>query len=1009
MRRTQWTAATSAVVLIIAAAVTAASPAARAAPSTSDRLDVYVGTLDHQQWDTLRTSGVDAGELGRPPVAGKKTPVEVILGRGEAARLVSAGVPLSAKPRSAAMRARTAAAPTVFRQYNSPGGIREELIATAARFPRLAKLETIGTTVRGVPIQAVRVTSNARAVPDGRRPSVLYFGGQHAREWVTPEMTRRLMHHFLDGYGTDATITRLLDTTELWFMPVANPDGYDFSFTSDEYRYWRKNMRDNNGDGKYGPEDGVDLNRNFAEKWGYDNEGSSPDPSDDTYRGPAPQSEPETRAMEALFRRVGFEFLANYHSAAQLLLWGAGWQVQTVSPDDQIAMALAGDHEHPAVPGYEPEVTAQLYTANGDTDLHVQARHGTIAFAPEMSTCQTASESDPGDAWEPEDCRTEFDFPDDEKLIQAEFTKNIPFALSLARSARNPANPVSAVGHTTKDFVPDTFGDSFGTTQPVSVIAKRSLRGVRLHFTINGKSQRTAAVAEWKGGERYGGTADKYFAELRGTVTGQKPGDRVTVWFTAAGGRASQPFTYTVNRHVGGDVLVLAAEDVTGIEPANTDGATAARYASSYVDALKRSGYTADVYDMDTHGRRAPDPLGVLSHYRAVVWETGDDIVPRNPGQAEYATTRAAFETESAVRDYLNEGGKLLHAGQYAGYVTTGYSYKGQGPGECGDGGDDSTCTDLSDDFRQYWLGANAYIDNGGTAAAAGTSGTLAGFSAPVGQQHTAAFLGVSSELPPAQFPQFTTTVPMVWQQDGPAPYEPADGDWYLWSGRANSSFKRLAKTVDLTTARDAHLRFKTSFDTDPWADFLIVEAHEVGTDNWTTLPDAGGMTSSEIGWVCDYERLDPHPFMAHYWSEDCAPHGSTGDWNAANGNSGGWKDFDADLSAFAGKQVEVSISYVSERFTQGYGVFLDDVRLDVNGATVARTSFEADLGGWTVTGPPPGSAPNPNNWSRTQHVYDYGAATATADTLYLGFGPEKMTRADRTDLVSRAMRHLLK
>jgi hypothetical protein len=99
----------------------------------------------------------------------------------------------------------------------------------------------------------------------------------------------------------------------------------------------------------------------------------------------------------------------------------------------------------------------------------------------------------------------------------------------------------------------------------------------------------------------------------------------------------------------------------------------------------------------------------------------------------------------------------------------------------------------------------------------------------------------------------------------------------------------------------------------------------------------------------------------------------------------------------------------MSDWFGQGYGVFLDDVRLEVDDATVARTSFETDLGGWTVAGPPPGSAPNPTDWTRAAHVYDFGAATATPDTLYFGFGPEKLTPAKFTELVSRSMRHLKK
>ena len=104
----------------------------------------------------------------------------------------------------------------------------------------------------------------------------------------------------LTSYGTDQRITEIVNTTELWFVPVANPDGYDFTF-EDGQRLWRKNLRDNNGDGVIAPGDGVDLNRNFPTRWGYDNEGSSPNPASETYRGTAPASEPETQALDALF------------------------------------------------------------------------------------------------------------------------------------------------------------------------------------------------------------------------------------------------------------------------------------------------------------------------------------------------------------------------------------------------------------------------------------------------------------------------------------------------------------------------------------------------------------------------------------------------------------------------------------------------------------------------------------------------------------------------------------
>ena len=140
-------------------------------------------------------------------------------------------------------------------------------------------------------------------------------------------------------------------------------------------------------------------------------------------------------------RRVGFEFFVNYHSAAELLLYGIGWQVATPSPDDVLYEAMAGDDADPAVPGYDPDISAELYTTNGDTDTYMQERYGTLGFTPEMSTCEAASDVDPDDEWEAEDCGSGFEFPDDEELVQQEFEKNIPFALSVADVGRRPGRP----------------------------------------------------------------------------------------------------------------------------------------------------------------------------------------------------------------------------------------------------------------------------------------------------------------------------------------------------------------------------------------------------------------------------------------------------------------------------------------------------------------------------------------------------------------------------------------
>ena len=472
---------------------------------------------------------------------------------------------------------------------------------------------------------------------------------------------------------------------------------------------------------------------------------------------------------------------------------------------------------------------------------------------------------------------------------------------------------------------------------------------------------------------------------------------------------------------IGGDVLILAAEDVTGISPA--EGATSAKYAASYAADLTAAGYTSDVYDVDTRGRQAPHHLGVLSHYDAVVWETGDDIVPRVTGQVPGTADKLALDLELTVRDYLNEGGKALVTGKYNQFAQGAdgdYWYNPFSPPQC------TTpaaypCLPLLNDFQQYWLGAYDYLDGAGTddngdpTPLLGDGGAFAGFEATWNggnsannQDHTAAFLTTSSFLPAEQFPQFASDAPVDWVDGIPSRFNPFSGDWLVESQQADESWKRLTRTIDLTGATSGSLSFQTSFDVESDYDFVLVEAHTVGADNWTTLPDANGHTTTSTGSSCTDGWVELHPFVTHYQGADCSPTGTTGSWNAATGDSGGWQQWNIDLSPYAGQQVEVSISYVSDWFVQERGVSLDDVQVLADGAVVSETSFEDGFGGWAVAPPPEGSS-QANSYVRSDAVFAEGAVVTTDDTVLTGFGVEGMAEpAMRVDFLSRALAHLL-
>ena len=171
----------------------------------------------------------------------------------------------AARPLASAVPA-TPAADTfrVYQSFDKPGsGIRTTLLAWATADPRI-QVDSIGASVEGRPILAVKVGPPG---DDPARPNALFLATHHAREWVSTAIAMKLIR-WLAGSAAAA----LRATRDVWVIPVENPDGYQYTFTTD--RFWRKNRR-LSGDGTYG----VDPNRNYPAFWGVDDLGSSPTPS----------------------------------------------------------------------------------------------------------------------------------------------------------------------------------------------------------------------------------------------------------------------------------------------------------------------------------------------------------------------------------------------------------------------------------------------------------------------------------------------------------------------------------------------------------------------------------------------------------------------------------------------------------------------------------------------------------------------------------------------------------
>ena len=245
----------------------------------------------------------------------------------------------------------------------------------------------IGETIEGRPIYAVKISDNPNIEED--EPKVLYNALTHAREPAGMMTVMYYMFYLLENYGTDPEVTYLVDNREIYFIPVVNPDGYEYNHLTnpDGGGMWRKNKRDNNNSGLFETsQDGVDLNRNFGYEWGYDNDGSSPDPGDATYRGSAAFSEPETQTIRDFCNSKNIKTALNYHTYSNLLLYSWGY-IDDPTPDDNIFAEYGADmtQYNNYTFGQSPLV---LYEVNGSADDWMYGEHITkqkiFAMTPEV-------------------------------------------------------------------------------------------------------------------------------------------------------------------------------------------------------------------------------------------------------------------------------------------------------------------------------------------------------------------------------------------------------------------------------------------------------------------------------------------------------------------------------------------------------------------------------------------------------------------------------------------------
>jgi len=234
--------------------------------------------------------------------------------------------------------------------------ITNSLKAIVAKYPKIAKLISVGKSVEGRELWMVKISDNVNV--DEVEPEFKYISSMHGDEITGRELTQFLIADILNSYGTDADITEMVDNTEIFIMPSMNPDG--------SQRRQRANAN------------GYDLNRNFPEYTRNDENNSN-------------NRQPETIALMKLQAKRNFALSANFHGGAVVVNypWDATY---TKHPFDQLVKDLslkyAGlNSEMRTSREFDDGVTngAQWYVLRGGMQDWSYAYHNDLQVTIELS------------------------------------------------------------------------------------------------------------------------------------------------------------------------------------------------------------------------------------------------------------------------------------------------------------------------------------------------------------------------------------------------------------------------------------------------------------------------------------------------------------------------------------------------------------------------------------------------------------------------------------------------
>lgn len=181
------------------------------------------------------------------------------------------------------------------------------------------------------------------AEPPKKRKTILITGGLHAREWISSSSVSYIAWAIIMGYNSKTNmITKLVDNFDIIFVPVVNPDGYEYTWQTD--RLWRKTRQATNF--RYCR--GLDLDHAFGYEW---DSKTKDEPCSESYGGESAFQAVEAQTLSAWARsevednNVEFIGFLDLHSYSQQIMFPFSYSCAADPPNlenlEELAAGLA--------------------------------------------------------------------------------------------------------------------------------------------------------------------------------------------------------------------------------------------------------------------------------------------------------------------------------------------------------------------------------------------------------------------------------------------------------------------------------------------------------------------------------------------------------------------------------------------------------------------------------------------------------------------------------------------